>query len=314
MVGKLTWYRATSSIVCALFDRSQFFDKHGCLKKAIAEKNGTLEDNWNQQLHQKVGDWFEEKAILLAAEQLKGLTNLESQVDYKVDHPTLPLQASLDGRCRVVNKLVKHNPEEGIYLVGHDELMLNGDIPIEVKMTRNYASGEEPPKYLGVDQLHASMEILEAEYGMLVIVHASTDFRCYIYKRDPEFADKLSDAVLDFDRRVNEEDYYPPEKPEHAATIFSDVDEENEKILSSNAVDLIDIIEALKETQKIAKEKEMGLQTDLMMMMGNHSKARAGEYIVEWKTLPAKEAQIKEVQYKAAPERRSGVVKIKRVG
>ena len=33
MVGKLTWYRATSSITCALFDRAKFFDKHGCLKR-----------------------------------------------------------------------------------------------------------------------------------------------------------------------------------------------------------------------------------------------------------------------------------------
>ena len=113
---------------------------------------------------------------------------------------------------------------------------------------------------------------------------------------------------------VDEEDYYPPETPEHAATIFSDGNDENEKILDADTVDIIDTIEALKETMKIAKEEQNELMTDLMMAMGNHSKARAAEYILEWKTLPAKKAQVKEVQYKAAPERRAGYVKIKRVG
>jgi len=59
MVGKKTWYRATSSITCALFDRAKFFDKHGCLKKAIAEKNGTLVDNFVQTNRQATGDLLE---------------------------------------------------------------------------------------------------------------------------------------------------------------------------------------------------------------------------------------------------------------
>ena len=54
--------------------------------------------------------------------------------------------------------------------------------------------------------------------------------------------------------------------------------------------------------------------TDLMMSMGNNSKARAADYVLEWKTLPAKKAKVKEVHYKAAPERRAGFVKIKRTG
>ena len=106
MVGKLTWYRATSSITCALFDRARFFDKHGCLKKAIAEKNGTLQDTWNQTNRQATGDLLEPVLIKEAARRL-GITELEAEVDYKIDHPELPLQASLDGRCKTVNLKVK---------------------------------------------------------------------------------------------------------------------------------------------------------------------------------------------------------------
>jgi len=313
MVGKLTWFRATSSITCALFDRARFFDKHGCLKKAIAEKHGTLEDTWNQTNRQATGDLLEPVLIKEAARRL-GITELEAEVDYKIEHPTLPLQASLDGRCKVVNLKVSHNPDNGIYIVGHKDLILNGDIPIECKCSSDFPSVDEPPKYLGVDQLHASMDILNADYGILVVLFSSTDLRIYIYKKDEAFKGELARVVLDFDRRVEEEDYYPPETPEHAASIFSDGNDENEKILDADTVDIIDTIEALKETIKIAKEKQNELMTDLMMAMGNHSKARAAEYVLEWKTLPAKEAQVKEVQYKAAPERRAGYVKIKRVG
>ena len=213
-----------------------------------------------------------------------------------------------------MNLKVKHSPEDGIYIVGHDELILNGDIPIECKCSSDFPPVNEPPKYLGVDQLHASMDILNADYGILIVLFSSTDLRIYIYKKDETFKGELERVVLDFDRRVEEEDYYPPETPEHAASIFSDGDDENEKILDADTVDIIDTIEALKETQKIAKQKHDELMTDLMMAMGNHSKARAAEYVLEWKTLPAKEAQVKEVQYKAAPERRAGYVKIKRVG
>ena len=312
MVGKLTWFRATSSITCGLFDRGRFFDKHDCLSRAIDDKNGTYVDNYKQTNRQATGDLLEPVLITEAARRL-GITELEAEVDYKIVHPKLPLEASLDGRCKAVNLKIKHNPDEGIFLVGHEELILNGDIPFECKCSSDYPSVGEPPKYLGVDQLHTSMDILDAEYGILIVLYQSTDLRIYVYKRDPEFAGQLSEVVLDFDRRVDEEDYYPPEKPEHAANIFDIGDDENEKILTADMVDLIDTIQALKEAQKIAKEKEAELMTDLMMSMGNHGKARAANYVLEWKTLPAKKEQVKEVTYKAAPERRAGYVKIRMV-
>ena len=313
MVGKLTWFRATSSITCGLFDRGRFFDKHDCLARAIQDKNGTYVDNYKQTNRQATGDLLEPVLIKEAARRL-GITELEAEVDYKIVHPKLPLEASLDGRCKAVNLKVKHSPEEGIYIVGHDELILNGDIPIECKCSSDFPSVDEPPKYLGVDQLHTSMEILNADYGILIVLFQSTDLRIYIYKKDEAFKGELERVVLDFDRRIDEEDYYPPEKPEHAATIFNSGNDENEKILDADTVDIIDTIQALKETIKIAKQKQDELMTDLMMCMGNHSKARAAEYVLEWKTLPAKEAQVKEVHYKAAPERRAGFVKIKSTG
>jgi len=312
MVGKLTWFRATSSVSCALFDRGRFFDKHDILNRAIHEKNGTMVDDYVQTNRQATGDLLEPVLIQEAARRL-GIVELEAEVDYKIEHPTLPLEASLDGRCKAVNVKVSHNPDQGIYLVGHEDLILNGDIPIECKCSSDFPTVGEPPKYLGVDQLHTSMDILNADYGILIVLYQSTDLRIYIYKKDEAFAGDLAEVVLDFNQRVDDENYYPPEKPEHAANIFDLGNDQNEKILGSDMVDIIDTIQALKEAQKIAKEKEAELMTDLMMSMGNHSKARAANYICEWKTLPAKLEQIKQVTYKAAPERRAGYVRIRMV-
>ena len=312
MVGKLTWFRATASVSCALFDRGRFFDKHDILNRAIHEKNGTMVDDYVQTNRQATGDLLEPVLIQEAARRL-GILELEAEVDYKIEHPTLPLEASLDGRCKAVNVKVSHNPDQGIYLVGHEDLILNGDIPIECKCSSDFPTVGEPPKYLGVDQLHTSMDILNADYGILIVLYQSTDLRIYVYKKDEAFAGDLAEVVLDFNQRVDDENYYPPEKPEHAANIFDLGNDENEKILGSDMVDIIDTIQALKEAQKIAKEKEAELMTDLMMAMGNHSKARAANYICEWKTLPAKLEQIKQVTYKAAPERRAGYVRIRMV-
>jgi len=310
MVGKLTWFRATASVICALFNRGRFFSKHDILDRAIHEKNGTMVDDYVQTNRQATGDLLEPVLIQEAARRL-GIVELEAEVDYKIEHPTLPLEASLDGRCKAVNVKVSHNPDQGIYLVGHEDLILNGDIPIECKCSSDFPTIGEPPKYLGVDQLHTSMDILNADYGILIVLYQSTDLRIYIYKKDEAFAGELAEVVLDFNQRVDDENYYPPEKPEHAANIFDLGNDENEKILGSDMVDIIDTIQALKEAQKIAKEKEAELMTDLMMSMGNHSKARAANYICEWKTLPAKLEQIKQVTYKAAPERRAGYVRIR---
>ena len=44
MVGKLTWYKATSSIICALMDEGKYFNKQTCLKRAIDDKHGIPSD------------------------------------------------------------------------------------------------------------------------------------------------------------------------------------------------------------------------------------------------------------------------------
>ena len=300
MVGKLTWYRATSSIICALMGYAKYFNKTDCLKKAIDEKNGVLVDNFVQTNRQRTGDILEPILIKEVGERL-GLDDVDSDITKPIKHSLLPLEASLDGLAKANNLTIKEDADRGIFLPHATKLTLNGVVPIEVKVTAEFPQSE-PPEWLGVLQLLTSMEILDAEYGVLIVLWQGTDLRTYVYQRQPDFAKKLSDVVLDFDRRVDEEDWYTPEGVDDAYTIFDKVeDDDNVLILDQDAVEDVDQYLTLISVAKQAEETAELLLTNIMLAMGNHSKARSDDYKIDWgmrnykataeRVVPAKEAR-----------------------
>jgi len=74
------------------------------------------------------------------------------------------------------NLTIEEDIDRGIYLPHATKLTLNGQIPIEVKCTAEFPK-DEPPEWLGVLQLMSSMEILDAEYGVLIVLWQGTDLR-----------------------------------------------------------------------------------------------------------------------------------------
>ena len=299
MVGKLTWYKATSSIICALMDHPKYFNKQQCLKRAIDEKNGVSKEQTPQTNSQRTGDLLEPVLIEEVSHRL-GLINVNANIDYKIEHPMLPLEASLDGLAEADNLIVQPNEEIGIYLPHATKLTLNGTIPIEVKVSSEFPH-TEPPEWLGVLQLMSSMEILDAEYGVLIVLYGA-DLRTFIYQRQADFAQKLKEVVMDFDRRIEEEDWYIPECSDDAYMIYDKADEdENVMILDSDTVEDIDQYMTLMGVAKQAEQTADLLMTNIMVAMGNHSKARSEDYKIDWsmrnykateeRVVPAKEAR-----------------------
>jgi len=299
MVGKLTWYKATSSIICALMDEGKYFNKQTCLKRAIDDKHGIPSD-FKSTNRMATGDLLEPVLIKEAARRL-GITDIDADIDYKIEHPLLPLEASLDGLANAKDIIVKEDADTGIFLPHATKLTLNGQIPIECKVSSEFPQSE-PPTWLGVHQLMTSMEILDAEYGILIVLWQGTDFRIYVYKRQPDYAEKLKEVVLDFDHRVENEEWYIPECPEDAYMIFDTAKEDDSvMILEEDVVEDIDQYMTLKD---VANRAEMAADlclTNLMVSMGNHPKARSADYKVDWgtrnykateeKITPAKEAR-----------------------
>lgn len=312
MVGKLTWFKATSSIICALMGFPKYFNKQQCLKRAIDEKNGVYVDDYKQTNRQRTGDLLEKPLIIEVAQRL-GLINVNPDIDYKIEHSLLPLEASLDGLAEADNLTIEEDIDRGIYLPHATKLTLNGQIPIEVKCTAEFPK-DEPPEWLGVLQLMSSMEILDAEYGVLIVLWQGTDLRTYVYQRQADFANKLKEVVLDFDRRVEEEDYYIPECTEDAYMIFDKAeDEENVLILDEGTIEDIDQYLTLKGVAKQAEETADLLMTNIMVAMGNHSKGRSEDYKVDWGTRNYKATKERVVPAKEARSIRLKTPKITRV-
>lgn len=299
MVGKLTWNRATSSIICALMGHSKFFTKQDCLARAIKSENGELVDNYEQTAYQEMGDALEGVLIQTSAKRL-GMSYVDTDITEKVVHRTLKLEASLDGIGRADGLVVEENIDKGIYLPRATKLQLKGSVVFECKTTREFPQKVEPPLYMGVLQLFSSMEICEADYGVLCVLYNSNDLRTYVYQRDPEFAAKLKEVVEDFDRRIDEEDWYAPETINDAYIMHEEATDEETLILSEESTD--DIDELLEIRERIAKYKKLEEQimARIMVTMGNHSKATSKDYTLNWgmrnykeqkeRVIPAKDA------------------------
>ena len=78
MVGKLTWYKATSSIICALMDEGKYFNKQTCLKRAIDDKHGIPSD-FKSTNRMATGDLLEPVLIKEAARRL-GITDIDADM------------------------------------------------------------------------------------------------------------------------------------------------------------------------------------------------------------------------------------------
>tara|TARA_R100000231_G_scaffold50965_4_gene43127 strand:+ start:5145 stop:6116 length:972 start_codon:yes stop_codon:yes gene_type:complete len=300
LVGKLTRYdRATSSIISIIFDESPYQTPNQALKTAIDARNGIYPEQW-QNNRQRTGDLLEPVILGEAVERL-GLDEVNTDLTEKFEHPTLPLEASLDGLAYATNRKIKADADRGIYIPeSKNEIVLNGQIVMECKCTSIAHPFDTPPNWLGVLQLKSSMNILNAKFGILAILYNSTDLRYYIYEADPKFYKVLASKVLDFDRRIDEEDYYTPQNSDDARLMYATCEEEINISLPGKDDQLIESILDKKEKIKTFQVEIDQMQTQIMKHLGNHRKGTTKNYEVDWgetnfkakpeKVVPAKEA------------------------
>lgn len=312
MVNKLTRDDVPSSSgVCYMFDEGRFMSKTKLLNNQIKAKHG-INTRTPQTNRQRTGDVLEPVLITEACNRL-GLINVQNDITEKVVHPFLPLQASLDGLAEADNLVLKNDHENGIYLPSMTKVCLNGIGVIEVKCSSDYPS-DPPPLWLGVLQLQSSMEIMDADWGLLIVLFQSTDLRMYIYKRNPEFAGQLKEKVEDWNRRIIEEDYFEPVISADASIIYDRGDQEEELILPAEIGDLVEEMDNTKQLIKKLEETADNMQALIMSHMGNHSKARVNDYTVEWKSRTYKGTEEVTKTTPAKPERsvRNKSITIKR--
>ena len=225
-------------------------------------------------------------------------------------HPFLPLEGSLDGIGYADNLLIKPDVENGIYTIGSSEILLNGRMPIEVKCSSQFPT-DEPPAWLGVMQLKAAMSTLQANAGILIILYQSTDLRVYIYQKDYDFEEQLAEKVIDFDRRIKEEEYFTPQITRDAYVKHPEAIPDEVKILPEGTDTYINQLLTTKDMIKKLQATADALQAQIMDQMGNASEGRIGEHVVHWKMRNFKAQAEKIVPAKDAYEIRSKTLTIK---
>ena len=309
-IGKITRDDfCTHSLVPYLFDAGHFKSKQEVLNDCIRARHGES-IRTPQTLRQRTGDVLEKPLIQECMKRL-GIDKYEDRVTEKVVHPLLPLEGSLDGIAYPSQLTVKEDANNGIWTLDSSEVYLDGDTPIEVKCTSIYPD-DIPPDWLGVLQLKAAMSTTQANAGILIILYQSTDLRIYVIPKDYEFEKELADKVIDFNRRIDQEDYYTPQVTNDAHIKYPNANDET-KILSEETSELLKQHEQTKEMIASLKEVNEKIQAHIMDEMGNASIGRTGDWIVQWKMRKYKAQPEKIVPPKDAYEIRSKTLTIKKV-
>jgi len=308
-IGKITRDDfCTHSLVPYLFDAGHFKTKQEVLNDCIRARHGES-IRTPQTLRQRTGDVLEKPLIQECMKRL-GIDKYDDKVTEKVVHPILPLEGSLDGMAYPENITIKEDVENGIHTLDSSEVFLDGKTPIEVKCTSVYPDSV-PPDWLGVLQLKAAMATTQARAGILIILYQSTDLRIYVIPKDYVFEQELAEKVCDFNRRIDEEDYYTPQVTSDAYIKYPNAEDET-KILSEKTSELLKQHEQTKNmiaSLKVVNEK---IQAQIMDEMGNASVGRIGEWIVQWKMRKYKAQAERVVAAKDAYEIRSKTLTIKK--
>jgi hypothetical protein len=315
MVGKLTRDDiASASLSPWILNDYKYGSRNEKLDTCISAKHGKP-TRFEQTLIQRMGDVLEPPCIEEACNIL-GLTDVQTNISVVAKHPYLLFEASLDGMAHADNITIKEDESRGIYLPDATEVKLDGQGIIENKITNSYP--ENPPaNWRGVLQLQAQMECAGVDWGVLSVLYQSTTFRVFVYKRDPAFADRLAEAVEDWNRRVKEEDYFPFEllddKRNDGVLVHPEATEDEVVDLDKLYEDHARQIMLCDETIKNAKASKQNAMAKLMEAMGNHSKARVGEFSINWGMTHYKAKEEKVIPAKEAYSVRRKTLNIKRV-
>tara|TARA_R100000654_G_scaffold17143_1_gene35932 strand:+ start:806 stop:1759 length:954 start_codon:yes stop_codon:yes gene_type:complete len=315
MVGKLTRDDIpTASISPYLFNEYKYGSRNEALKRCIDAKHGKP-TRFEQTNIQRTGDVLEPVLITEACERLS-MTDIQTNIDNVSKHDFLLFEASLDGMAHADNLVIKEDRSRGIYLPEATEVKLDGQGVVECKCTRDYAE-DTPALWRGVLQMQAQMECAGVDWGLLVVLYQSTDLRMFVYKRDPSFAVRLKRAVEDWNRRVQEEDYFPfeilDESRNDGVLVHPEATEEEVIDLDMLCEDHARQIMLSDVAIKNAKENKQRATAALMEAMGNHSKAKAGDFAINWGMTHFKAKEEKVVPAKEAYSVRRKTLSIKRV-
>ena len=297
MVGKITSNKKPScSKLSAVMGHSPWQTRNEVYKEIrgyIAGEEDTWEGNeatgWGNRLEETV---LKEGCTRLGIKAKLGITT-------PAIHPTLPLEASLDGIGKGNSIVIEDSPagdgyqaSSGIHVCGDTSIKLEGPGVLEAKVTRNRPE-DFPALYRGPLQMQGQMMCTGYKWGALMVLYGGVELRIWVMTPHAKTVKAIEDAVIDFDRRLHlpEPEWYDLASGADAAMVYALGDQEEP--IDLDAGDMAREYAALKDQIKEGQEALELLGCQFQSMMGNHTIARAGDYEIKW---PLR-------NYKAQPEK-----------
>tara|TARA_R100001510_G_scaffold56921_1_gene63517 strand:- start:2686 stop:3654 length:969 start_codon:yes stop_codon:yes gene_type:complete len=310
MVGKLTPDNiVTASRVPALLGLSPYETQNELLRKCIAAENGDPAPRFEQNEAMAWGDRLEPTILETAAERL-GLVDTNLFIEDADWHPYLNFACSLDGigKARLDGATITTDPDNGIYVIGSDEVHAEGWGVLEAKLTSSRPE-ERPAPHRGPLQLQGQMMITGLDWGAVCVLYRGVELRVFVYQRDDELCKRIADAIDEFEIRKRDGDYYPLVSSDDGNVAYPEVDDGADVVNLNNidgAAEAAELLVRAREDVKAAEEIINEQEAILKEAMGLHEKAEAsvGNRVVEvnWpmrsykaqpqKVTPAKEARV----------------------
>jgi hypothetical protein len=305
MVGKVTPDNIiTASRVPALLNASPYETPNDVLKKCIDAQEGKPRADFKQNEAMMWGDALEPAILAMAAERL-GLSDTKFDYDEAFFHEKLPLACSLDG-AGTGSGIVKTNTSKGIYCVTSDEINITGRGVLEAKNTGSKPE-TTPALYRGPLQLQAQMMCTNAQWGAVCVLYGGNELRIFVYEAQGDTQEMIANAILDFEKRKKNYDWYPIFSSDDGNTAYPMVDDAvpELEIKDSEALDyLTDLADAHRD-KKIAESRINEAEAGLKEFLGSHESAIGmvgnKQYRVKWpmrqrrasaeKVIPAKPAE-----------------------
>jgi predicted phage-related endonuclease len=257
-----------------------------------------------EPLVSEAADWGTalEGLVAMKAMEKLGLTKYQLNHPEAYQHPVLPLACSIDSTAEGNGKVVRHDPDNGIYVMNElGQITLDGTGVVEIKTTATEPV-ESPPLYMGPIQLQAQMQISgKLTWGAVAILFRGSKLRIFLFEAHQPTLDMIRDLTLEFSKKVEkfketgELDWYPPTDNKDAQRTWGDRgDEDAPPIELTGATEeiienLLDAKFEIKRLEEIIDDCEKSLKERLQ----EHTVGMTPRYKVTW---PMR-------HYKATPER-----------
>lgn len=258
-----------------------------------------LDGKTPEPLEIEAADWgnrFERHILQQGVERL-GLDDCVLDHDKPVFHGEWPLCTSLDGTADGRGRVVTTDPDAGIFVIGADQVVLEGWGCLEAKLTGQDAE-DVPPLWRGPIQLQGQMAVLNMKWGAVCTLYRGTKLRIFVFERHQVTQDAIEHAVHEFQTKLDkykstgEIDYYPALNSDDATRKYPTADDK-EITLTQNAEELCALILDRKEDIKELQDKINFYETSLKELLQDANKGIGTRYRVSW---PMR-------HYKAQPEK-----------